>query len=228
MVEQTLVPTKKYLQTGSHIGARFKTDGMKRYIFKKRKDGLKVLEVNAIDEKLRMAATFLAGYEPEKIAVISRKQYAQTPVKKFAKILGAKAFTGRFVPGTFTNPEGKEFFEPKVIFVADPNADSQAVKEATAIKAPIVALCSTDNTTNNIDLVVPINNNGRQSLALAYWVILREILKTKKVIKKDEDFKEEIETFEFKLKEEKSTDKRFYDSKSRDDFRGRKPRDKKY
>lgn len=203
MVEKTLVPTKKYLQTGSHIGSKFKTGGMSKYIFKKRKDGLKVLDVSTIDDKIRTAGSFLSVYEPEKIAIVSRKQYGQTPVKKFAKTTGAKAFLGRFVPGTFTNPTGKEFFEPKILIVTDPSSDKQSIQEAVKIRIPIIALCSTDNSVENIDLIIPINNNGRQSLALVYWLIAREYQKNRGAIKDYDEFNETPESFEFKGSEER-------------------------
>ncbi len=209
MAEKTLVPTKQYLQTGSHIGARFKTGGMKKYIFKKRRDGLNVMDVETIDKKIRTTASFLSQYEPESIVVVSKKQYGQVPVKKFAEATGAQKILGRFIPGTFTNPEGKKFVEPKVLLATDPGSDWQAIKEAVKIRIPVVALCKTDNSTKNIDIVLPINNNGRQSLALAYWLLAREFLKSKKLIKKDSDFKENVESFEYPVQGEKQKEKTY-------------------
>jgi small subunit ribosomal protein S2 len=206
--ENTLVETKLYLQTGSHIGSKFKTVGMRKFIYKNRKDKLKVLDVNTIDERIRVAAKFLSGFNAKDIIVIARKQYAQKPVEKFAKATGAKAITGRFVPGSFTNPLGREFFQPKIIMVADPDSDAQAILEARKIRIPIIALCSTDDETKNLDLIVPINNKGRQSLALAYWLMTRELLKHNQVIKSDDEFKEKPEDYEFQLKEEKNPPKR--------------------
>jgi small subunit ribosomal protein S2 len=201
MVEKTLVAPKVYLQAGAHIGAKFKTKGMKQYIFKKRKDRLKVLDVGTIDERLRIASKFIASFEPAEIAVISQKEYGQTPVKKFAELIGARAFLGRFVPGTFSNPAMKNFFEPKLVIVTDPDIDRQAVKESIKIRAPVVALCSTDSSTDHVDLVIPINNKGRKSLALAYWLLAREVLKHRGVIKDYKEYKEKVEDFEFKIKE---------------------------
>ncbi len=201
MVEKTLVPAKKYLQTGSHIGAKFKSHGMKKYIFKNRKDKLKVLDVDTVDERIRIASRFLASFPPEKIVAVSEKEYGHRAVKEFANAINAKALTGRFVPGTFTNPETNSFIEPAVLIVTDPNADRQAVKEAMKIRIPVVALCSTDNKTSNIDLIIPINNKGRKSIALAFWLLAREFLKEIKVISKDEEFKKSVEEFEFKTEE---------------------------
>lgn len=211
MVEKTLIPAKEYLQTGAHIGAKFKTEGMRKYIYKNRKDKLKVLDVGTIDERIRVAANFLASIDPQKVAVVSEKEYGQTPVEKFAELTGVKELVGRFVPGTFTNPESSQFIEPKVVMVTDPNTDVQAVKEATKMRIPIVALCSTDNFTHNIDLIIPVNNKGRRSLALVYWLLAREILKAKGEIKKNEEFKAKKDEFEFKIEEKQ----KFKSSKKR-------------
>ncbi|PIU21843.1 MAG: 30S ribosomal protein S2 [Candidatus Diapherotrites archaeon CG08_land_8_20_14_0_20_34_12] len=195
----TLIETKEYLRTGSHIGTKFKTAGMRKYIFKKRPDKLKVFDVSVIDEKLSVAAKFLSSFEPSEIVVVSKKQYGQKPAEMFAQAIGAKSVVGRFSPGTFTNPAFKHFLEPAIILVTDPGADGQAINEANNARVPIIAMCSTDNETKNIDLIIPINNKGRQSLALAYWLLAREFLKIKGAIKSDADFKYKVSDFEFVL-----------------------------
>ncbi len=199
--KEHLVELDRYLKTGSHIGTKFKTGDMRRYIFKQRKDGLRVLDVSTIDERIRIAAKFLSRFVPEKIIAVSRKAYGQPPVKQFASSIGAKSITGRFVPGTFTNPSAKDFVEPDVLIVTDPESDRQSVEESVKLHIPVVGLCSTNNKLHNIDMVVPINNKGRKSLALAYFLLAREILKERGVIKKDSEFGKTPEDFEYKLKE---------------------------
>jgi small subunit ribosomal protein S2 len=196
-----LIELDEYLKTGSHIGTKFKTGDMRRYIFKQRKDGLKVLDVETIDARIRIAAKFLARFDSKGIVVVARKTYGQEPARQFADAIGGKAILGRFIPGTFTNPSAKKFFEPKAIVVTDPEADKQILKEAEKTKAPVVAMCSTNNSLATIDLVIPINNKGRKSMALAYFLLAREVLKEKGEIKKDEDFKKKVDEFEYQLKE---------------------------
>ncbi len=198
MAEQATI--EKFLKTGAHIGTRFKTGDMMRYIFKQRKDGLRVLDVEGIENRINLVAGFLSRYDLEKIVVVAKKLYGQTPARMFAETTGAKALTGRFVPGTFTNPLAKEFVEPQVVLVSDPDSDAQAVEEATRVKVPIVALCSTNNYLRNVDLIIPINNKGRKSLALVYWMLAKEILKNKGIIKVDGEFPKSVEDFEYKMK----------------------------
>jgi small subunit ribosomal protein S2 len=116
-----------------------------------------------------------------------------------AKTLGTKVFAGRFVPGTMTNPILPEYIEPEVLLVTDPAADQQAIAEAMNIGIPIVALCDANNETRNVDLVIPTNNKGRRALACVYWLLTREILKEKGIIKSYEEFKLTMDDFEASL-----------------------------
>lgn len=216
----TLIEAEKYLKSGAHIGTRFKSGDMRKYIYKIRKDGLNVLDVQTLDERIKIAANFLGQFNPEKIVVISRKLYGQTPAKMFSKTIGGKAYTGRFVPGTFTNPEGKEFIEPDVIIAVEPEPDVQAVNEAAMVNVPVVALCSTNNSLRNVDLAIPVNNKGRKSIALVFWLLARELLKIHGKIKSDAEFTVTIEDFEYKMKE---GEKEFIEEE-RPAFRERRPR----
>ncbi|RZN42202.1 MAG: 30S ribosomal protein S2 [Methanophagales archaeon ANME-1-THS] len=175
--EETLIPGTDYLASGVHIGTQQKTGDMKRFIYQARPDGLYLLDIKQMDERLRIAARFLANYEPASILVISAREYGHHPVTMFAKATGAKAAVGRFIPGTLTNPASKHFIEPAIVVVTDPMTDEQALKEAVKVGIPIVALCDTNNSTNDVDLIIPTNNKGRKALATVYWLLAREMLR---------------------------------------------------
>ena len=176
-----LVPPDDYLAAGVHIGTQVKTGDMKKFIYKVRQDGLYVLNIRMLDERIKIAAKFLSQYEPSKILVVSARQYGQKPARTFSKIVGTDCIVGRFIPGTLTNPLLKDYREPDVVLVTDPVIDSQAVNEATEVGIPVVAFCDTNNNASNIDLIIPTNNKGRKALALVYWLLAREILKIKGV-----------------------------------------------
>lgn len=188
-----LIPRERYLAAGVHIGTQQKTKQMKRFVYKIRPDGLTVLNLRIVDERIRIAGSFLSGFEH--IIVISRKSVAYNAINKFAEIIGAKAVCGRFMPGMLTNPQLESFYEADVIFVVDPITDYQAVEEAVRARVPIVAICDTFNETRNIDLVIPANNKGRRSLATIFWLLTREVLKNRGEIKSDREFKYKIEDF---------------------------------
>ena len=83
--------------------------------------------------------------------------------------------------------------------VTDPLADTQVMKEARMIGAPIIALCDANNKTDYVDLVIPTNNKGRRSLAVIYWLLARQTLKSRGAIKDDSDFKYSVDDFEAQL-----------------------------
>jgi len=171
-----LIPVEDYLGAGVHIGTQQKTQDMERFIHRVRTDGLYVLDVSMTDQRIRTAADFLANYEPEQILVASSRQYGRFPAEKFADAVGARARTGRFIPGTLTNPDYDGYIEPDVVVVTDPIGDAQAVKEAITVGIPVIAMCDSNNTTSNVDLVVPTNNKGRKALSVVYWLLANETL----------------------------------------------------
>ncbi|MCD6275642.1 MAG: 30S ribosomal protein S2 [Thermoplasmata archaeon] len=197
---ELLVDENTYLTAGVHIGTQVKNKDMMKFIYKVRSDGLYILDIEKTDERIRLAAKFLARYAPEEILVAAQRQYGQKPAIMFAQAIGgAKVVAGRFIPGTLTNPQLPNYIEPSVIFINDPAADSQALREAVKSKIPVVALCDANNRTSFVDLVIPANNKGRRALALVYWLLAREILKERGDIKNNEEFKYKVEDFEAPL-----------------------------
>jgi small subunit ribosomal protein S2 len=197
-LSELLIPLDRYLAAGLHIGTQQKTKDMERYIYRVRADGLYVLDVRKTNDRIISAAKFLAKFDPDDILVVSTRQYGQAPVKRFGEISGAKTIPGRFIPGTLTNPAYNKFIEPKVLVVTDPRSDSQAIIEAKQMGLPVVALCDTENLLGNVDIVVPVNNKGRKAIALVYWLLARQMLREKGILKEDQDL--DIEPTDFELK----------------------------
>jgi small subunit ribosomal protein S2 len=193
MSESMLVNKNEYLTAGVHIGMKSCTPYMRQFVYKIRDDGLAVFNLQKVDERIKVAGKFLTKFN--KILVVSRKDNAAKAITKFADVVGAKAVAGRFSPGTLTNPLYKEFYEPDVVFVVDPLVDDQVIKEARKKRVPIVALCDTFNIAKDIDLCIPINNNGKKSLALVFWILGREILKARGKLKKNDDYKHDLKEF---------------------------------
>jgi len=193
--QQFLVAQDTYLKAGIHIGTKFRTKYMEAFIYKTRPDGLSVLNLQRIDERLKLAANMLAKYAPEDVLVVSRRENGWKSVKAFAKYTGCKAFTGRFPPGILTNPQLDTYREAKIILATDAWPDKNAIKDAMAIGIPVIALCDTNNTANELDLVVPCNNKGKKSLGLIFYILAREYLRTRGALAKDEEPKFTLDEF---------------------------------
>jgi small subunit ribosomal protein S2 len=200
--EELLLPRDTLLSAGIHIGTRMKTLDMEPFIYRVRPDGLFVLDVKKTDDRIRVTAKFLSRYEHEKVAVAATRLYAQEPIKKFCQLTGATPLIGRFIPGQLSNPQYPGRIDPEVIVVSDPRADAQAVKEASKVGIPIVALCSTDNEFAGVDLVIPTNNKGRRALAVIFWLLARQVLRERGELGPDRDPPATIDDFEAKVTRE--------------------------
>jgi small subunit ribosomal protein S2 len=200
--EELLLPRDTLLSTGIHIGTRMKTGDMEQFIYRVRPDGLFVLDIKRTDERIRVAAKFLTRFQPAKVAAAAARLYALEPARKFSELVGATPVVGRFIPGLLSNPLYPNRIEPEVLIVSDPRADAQAVKEAASVGIPVVALCSTDNEFNGVDLVIPTNNKGRRALAVIYWLLARQVLRERGELAPDKDLTVTIDDFEAKISKE--------------------------
>lgn len=191
--ENLLVPRQTYLAAGIHIGMKATTKQMLPFVYKIRPDGLAVMNLQLIDERIKIAAKFLA--KSKKIMVVSRRNVAHVAIEKFSEIVNATPIKGRFMPGTLTNPNYSKFYEADAIVILDPLSDRQAVTEAVAARTPVVAVADTYNEVYNVDLILPANNKGIKSIATLFWLLGREILKERGDLKSDEDYAFKIEDF---------------------------------
>ena len=176
-----LLPFETYELNAVHIGTQNKGKDMQLFIQEITTEGPRIhlFNIGKTDERNALAAKFLTIYEPQEILVVSARQYGQRPARRLAQAIGARHIVGRFIPGTLTNPRLRTYIEPRLIFVTDPQADSQALSEAVNSGLPVVGICDTNNDLRNVDLCIPANNKGRRSLALIYWLLSRETLKAR-------------------------------------------------
>ncbi|WP_425321230.1 30S ribosomal protein S2 [Candidatus Nitrosocosmicus franklandus] len=190
------------LSTGIRVGTPIKTKYMSSFITRANPEGLYILDISKTLARIDVAAKFIGRTNIANVAVTSAREYGKTPIEKFCELTGARGIFGRFMPGTFTNPSLPKYLEPEIVIVTDPQADEQAVLEATRAGVPVIALSNSDNITSKVDLVIPSNNRGRKALATVYWLLTKEVLKKQGRIKSDSEMPMTIDDFEAKLVEE--------------------------
>jgi small subunit ribosomal protein S2 len=199
--EELLIAIERYLAAGVRLGTRVSNAYLQRrgFVFSVRPDGLRILNLRKIDERIRIAAKMIAMYDPEKVVAYSAKPYGFKPVEMFCRFVRCKAITGRFVPGTFTNPNLNHYIETDLLISTDPKADAQAIEEAARMGIPVIAFVDTDTPISYVDLIIPCNNKGRRSLALMYWLLARQVLRVRGELKENEDLPVSPEEFEVKV-----------------------------
>ncbi|MFH1400170.1 MAG: 30S ribosomal protein S2 [Nanoarchaeota archaeon] len=192
---ELLVPNEEYLKSGIHIGTKFKTKYMENFIYKTRSDGLSILNIQQIDQRIRTMATLLSKYAPEDVLIVSRRENGWHAVSLFSELTGAKVFAGRYPPGIITNPRLKNYIECKIMVVTDAWPDRNAVNDALRMGIPVIALCDTNNQPNNIDLVVPCNNKGRKSLGIIFYLVAKHYLVNRGLLNKGQEMDKTLEDF---------------------------------
>ncbi|KAJ3335708.1 structural constituent of ribosome [Gonapodya sp. JEL0774] len=196
------------LAAQAHLGTKNCEKQMEPYVWKRRTDGVHVINIMKTWEKLLLAARIIVSIEnPADVTVISARPYGHRAVLKYASNTGATAVAGRFTPGTFTNYITKAFREPRLIVVTDPATDHQPIRESSYVNIPVIAFCDTESKLKHVDVAIPCNNRGKHSVGLMWWLLAREVLRLRGSLPRSQTWSVMVDMFFYRDPEEQDKDR---------------------
>jgi len=209
----------KFLAAHVHLGSSNVDFQMLQYVFKRKSDGIYILNLKRTWEKLLLAARAIAAIEnPADVCVISSRPNGQRAVLKFASATGATPIAGRFTPGTFTNQIQAAFREPRLLVVTDPRTDHQPVTEASYVNIPVLAFCTTDSPLSHVDIAIPCNNKGNDAIGLMWWLLAREVLRLRGTISREHPWDVMPDLFFYRDPEEVEKEEKAAQERAKEDL----------
>ena len=190
-----LVSLEEYIKAGVHIGTKIKNKQTKKFIARVRSDGLAIIDVMKLDERLRLSTKLLSKYEPYQILAVGRRETARKPLQMLNKYTGINVYPKRYPPGLLTNPALDIFKDVDIVIITDPILDRNALLDAYRTGKITIAFVDTNNSLSYIDIAIPANNRGAKSLALLYYIIAREYLRNRGLLSKREELPVSYEEF---------------------------------
>jgi len=201
---------KKMIVCDVHTGSTNIDSAMNRYVYERNEtSGVHVIDLRKTWEKLQLAARVIASIEnPKDVCVValsnqsSGAPIAQRAVLKFAKYIGCRTIVGRITPGTFTNYQQSNYFEPRLLVTSDPRIDHQPIVEASYVNMPVISLANINSSLRGVDIAIPCNTEGKYSVALMYWMLAREVLRLTGRIPREKEWDVMVDMFVYRDAEE--------------------------
>lgn len=182
--DQTILTSlEDYIKTASYLGTKVITPTMRKYVYRRRLDGLAILNTLLVDKKLADAIDFIKQFKPNEWTLVCKREAGWRAVKMFSELTGVRIFTKKYPSGVLTNAILDNFIETDMIMICDPWLDKNALSDAKKVLVPVVGVCDTNNHTADIDVVVIGNNKSNKSLGLFFWLIAREYMKAHNIDK---------------------------------------------
>jgi small subunit ribosomal protein S2 len=174
-----LIDLEDYVKTGIYLGTRVVTPDMRKYVYRRRADGLAIFNTDLIDEKLKEGIEYLSKFNPEDVILVCKRQSGWRAAKKFEEITGIRAFTKKYPAGIMTNTNLSDFFETELTIITDQWLDKNALKDTLDVKKNVLMICGTNNFSKGADQVIIGNNKSAKSIGLIFYLLARGYLKAR-------------------------------------------------
>lgn len=174
-----LIDLEDYVKTGIYLGTRIVTPDMKKYVYRRRADGLAIFNTDLIDEKIKEGIEYLSKFEPKDVILVCKRQSGWRAAKKFEEVTGIRAFTKKYPAGIMTNTNLSDFFETDLTIITDHWLDKNALKDTLDVKKKVLMICGTNNFSKGADQIIIGNNKSGKSIGLIYYLLARGYLKAR-------------------------------------------------
>ena len=174
-----LIDLEDYVKTGIYLGTRVVTPDMKKYVYRRRADGLAIFNTDLIDEKLKEGIAYLAKFKPEDVILVCKRQSGWKAAKKFEEITGIRTFTKKYPAGVMTNTQLVDFLETELTIITDQWLDKNALKDTLDVKKNVLMICGTNNFSKGANQIIIGNNKSGKSIGLIFYLLARGYLKTR-------------------------------------------------
>ena len=169
-----VVSRKHLLEAGVHFGHQTRrwNPKMAEYIFTER-NGIYIIDLQKTVRKLEEAYNFIRELSEngESVLFVGTKKQAQDSVKEEAERAGAYYVNARWLGGI---KDMKEI--PGALFIIDPRKERIAVAEAKKLGIPIVAIVDTNCDPDEVDYVIPGNDDAIRAVKLISSAIANAII----------------------------------------------------
>jgi small subunit ribosomal protein S2 len=168
-----LVPLEDYINSGIYIGTKVVTPDMRKYVYRRRADGLAIFNTDLIDEKIKEGIKYLGQFKPSEVVLVCKRQAGWKAAEKFGEITGIRVFTKKYPAGILTNSNLSDFFENELTIVSDSWVDKNALNDTLNVHKKVLMICDTNNFSNGANQTIIGNNKSSKSLGIIFYLLTK-------------------------------------------------------
>lgn len=191
--KDTLLPLEDYVRSGIYLGTKVVTPDMRKYVYRRRADGLAIFNTDIIDEKLKEGIEYLSKFNSEDIILVCKRQAGWKAAKLFSQVTGIRTFTKKYPAGILTNTDLPDFFEIELSIICDAWLDKNALLDTLKVNKNILMICDTNNFSKGANQIVIGNNKSPKSLGLILYLLAKGYCDKKNITEKIPDIDEWME-----------------------------------